>query len=533
MPKIKSIPLLETFFKNKGKTTELWKTINELLNTRENEIPVFCTYIKHKINGYDKQNSLLALDFIDFCVDYGNMNLWSQLNSKDFLSSLITNLKTREDTEIQSKILFLIEKWAKKFEKFYPELSNFQKIYLLLKNKNVAFPINMQSDYNKYIKYIHIINNNSVNNDYCSKNYNDNNINNNGYFDKNYNENNNINKKQTDPETYLRDINLDLNTSSYDKKYKRLVNKLYDWTHDIHEINVLINKNNGGINNNKISGLIKDLSSGKGQLIETIQSGKLKDETLMNISLNVSSDIEMTLRRWSNHKKSIYPNPFISSFLINKNNSQNNDNNSYYEAPNYNSYNENIYNKNKNIDLKDFYNINNSTTIINKNKNIDLKDFYNINNSTTIINKNMNMNNNINYNNTFENNKNQNSFNLLVDFDCAPASNNNNFNNNSLNINNKNFSGFLSETEKNNNLDNKTKNNASFKNNNFNDLNSNTQDKNFNYMNNMVNLNNNLNIDDLFNDNNNNLEKNDFEINNVDVTRQSIMYPSFEELNQS
>ena len=490
MPKIKVIPLLETFFKNKGKILELWKTINELLNTRENEIPVFCTYIKHKINSYDKQNSLLSLDFIDFCVDYGNMNLWSQLNSKDFLSSLITNLKTREDTEIQSKILFLIEKWAKKFEKYYPDLSNFQNIYILLKKNNVEFPINIQSDYNKYIKFIHIEKDN---------------INNNNYYNKNYNENNKINKKETDPETYLRDINLDLNTSSYDKKYKRLVNKLYDWTHDIHEINVLINKNNGGINNNKISGLIKELTSGNKQLIETIQSGKLKDETLMNISLNVTSDIEMTLKRWSNHKKGIYPNPFISSFYQNENNSQNNDNYSNYESSSYNNYYENKYNKNKNIDLKDFYNINNNTTVFNKN-----------------------INNSINYNKTFENN-NQNSFNLLVDFDCAPVTNNDNFNNSNLDLNNKNninkFLDFVSETEKKNNVYNGTNNSIAFKENNFNDLNNNFKDKNF--KNNMMNIN----IDDLFNNSANNSEKKDFE-NNNDITRQSIMYPSFEELNQ-
>ena len=151
MPKIKTLPLLESIFKTKGGTSDLWKAINNLINKRENEIPVFCNYIKHKINGYDKQNSLLALDFIDFCVDNGNISLWSQLNSKDFLSSLITNLKTREDLEIQSKILFLIEKWAKKFYN-YPELSNFQNVYGLLRKNNVQFPTDIESNYHNYVK---------------------------------------------------------------------------------------------------------------------------------------------------------------------------------------------------------------------------------------------------------------------------------------------------------------------------------------------------------------------------------------------
>ena len=152
MPKIKIITFLETIFKNKGKGSELWKTVNDLLKNREQEIAVFCSYIKHKINGYNKESSLLAMDLVDYCVDNGQMPLWSHLASKDFLSSLTTNLKTRNDTEIQSKLLFLIEKWANKFSN-YSELSNFQNIYMLLKNNNVQFPCNMQSEYKKYVKY--------------------------------------------------------------------------------------------------------------------------------------------------------------------------------------------------------------------------------------------------------------------------------------------------------------------------------------------------------------------------------------------
>ena len=37
------------------------------------------------------------------------MPLWSALNSKEFLSALINNLKTREEQEIQDKILYLIQ----------------------------------------------------------------------------------------------------------------------------------------------------------------------------------------------------------------------------------------------------------------------------------------------------------------------------------------------------------------------------------------------------------------------------------------
>ena len=67
MPKIKTIPLLETIFKNKGGTSDLWKAVSELLHKQE-EIAVFCPYIKNKINSYDKQASLLALDILDFFI---------------------------------------------------------------------------------------------------------------------------------------------------------------------------------------------------------------------------------------------------------------------------------------------------------------------------------------------------------------------------------------------------------------------------------------------------------------------------------
>ena len=480
MPKMKAIPILETIFKMKGGAPSLWESINDILHKREQEIPLFCTYIKHKINGYDKTNSILALNLIDFCVDNGNMSLLSALNSKDFLSSLITNLKTRDDSEIQSYILFLIEKWGKKFANF-PQLSNFQNIYMVLKNNNIEFPLNFQSSYYKYVKSNYNYYNNFNNDD--KKEYN--NDDNKNYKNVANNENNKINKKETDPDTYLRDINLDLNTSSYEKKYKRLVNKLYDWTHDIHEINVLINKNIGGINNNKIAGLIKEISKGNKQLIETIQSGRLKDEVLMNISINVTSDIDMTLKRWSNHKKGIHPNPFISSFLQNGKNT-NTDNSIYYD----------------NNNIKDFYNVENSK-----------------------------------YNNTNNDNckNNNDNFNLLIDFNSFPVVNeqNNNFGKNNGGANTQNFFDF-SENK------NKLQNKINFNNNNFDDdgfenlnINKIKEENNYNYMNNMFNKNNNINFNNINKSNSDiNNSYDDFESNNNSEVRQSLMYPSFDELNQ-
>ena len=300
-----------------------------------------------------------------------------------------------------------------------------------------------------------------------------------------------------------------MNTRSYEKKYKKLVNKLYDWTHAIHEINVLINKNYNGINNNKIADLIKDLSRGNKQLAETIESGKLKDETLMKISLCVTSDIDMTIQRWTKNKNGIFPNPFISSFFQNDSNMNKNN---YQDNNNYN------------------FNCNNN----NQNNNVDLMNFYNVNNGTKYINKN-------NYgNNNNNNNNNGNSFNLLIDFNCdsapAPLQNNQNmFNiNKSTNTNDKNFNNFMdfvNKTEQNQNYNNiLSKSNINFNNNFNNNLNNNFNSINvsqsYNLMNKM-NFNNMNNNNTKYNEYNSNMENNNDNI----TSRQSLMYPSFDELN--
>ena len=630
MPKIKTIPLLETIFKNKGGTSDLWKAVSELLHNKD-EISVFCPYIKNKINSYDKQTSLLGLNILDFCVDYGKMPLWSSINSKDFLNSLVNNLKTREEPEIQNTILYLIKKWGKKFDEYAPELSNFKSVYVLLKNNNIEFPDNIEIDYHKYVKINKTNNNFNSNNNY--KNNNNNNSNN------NFNNNNYNSKKrvETNPEDYLRDINVNLNTSDYEKKYRRLVNKLYDWTHAIHEANVLINQNKGRANNMKIDGLCKDLLRGNRQLVETIQSGKLKDTTLMKISLCVTDDINMTLARWANFEKGKYPGPFISSFFQNDewrermNNSKNNNNNNtnynnnrnsnninyndrnnndsnnnskkfyssrYSENPginyncslnsnyksnntgsnnnnnNYNfnnNYNPFINNNNNNFNNNNFNNnnINNNNFNNNLNNYRNSNNFYNNNNqninnfnnnninnnniSNNYFDNNNNFNNNNFNNNNFNNNNfnnnnfnnnndnNQGSFNLLIDFDNEPTQNsqNNNQNNNlNLNLNDKNnmdkFVDFLEKTEKQNQIQNQNNNNNMIRNNNNNNMNNNQKNINNNNINNNI-----RNNSSIFGNNNNNNNNNNYNINNndkdtnINKEQSNMVYPSFEELEQT
>ena len=570
MPKIKTIPLLEIIFKNNGGTSDIWKAISELLHNKEDEIAVFCPYIKNKINSYNKETSILALTLLDFCVDDGKMPLWSALNTKNFLGSMVNSLKTREETDIQNMILYLIQKWGNKFSG-NDELSNFSIVYNKLRNNNITFPTETNYSYTKYVK----LNKPLLTNQYSFSNKSKDNY--------NTRKNKSINQIQveTDPDNYLKDINVNLNTSSYDKIYRRLVNKLYDWTHAIHEVNVLINQNTNGNNNSKIEGLLKDLTKGNKQLIETIQSGKLKDRILMEISLNVTDDINMTLGRWNNYKNRRDPGPFVSSFFQNdewrnkmlKNDNNNNSNynniNNFYNIMN-STFNNNINNSsnfNNNINNNNNYNkinnnamnqFNNNNFMDNpelknypklyeklRNSNINNNNYQNNNNNNypnfetyNNINKQNNNNNNFNDNNNNNiNNNNQGSFNLLIDFDSAPTtsitSNKNKEPN--LNLNDKNnmdkFVDFIAMTEKQNQINNKKNENINSNiNNTMNMLN------NLNFNNNYENKN--MNNNDIYNyenrdmDNPYNERKFSNDINTSKINK-SVVYPTFEELEES
>ena len=568
MPKIKTIPLLEIIFKNNGGTSDIWKAISELLHNKEDEIAVFCPYIKNKINSYNKETSILALTLLDFCVDDGKMPLWSALNTKNFLGSMVNSLKTREETDIQNMILYLIQKWGNKFSG-NDELSNFSIVYNKLRNNNITFPTETNYSYTKYVK----LNKPLLTNQYSFSNKSKDNY--------NTRKNKSINQIQveTDPDNYLKDINVNLNTSSYDKIYRRLVNKLYDWTHAIHEVNVLINQNTNGNNNSKIEGLLKDLTKGNKQLIETIQSGKLKDRILMEISLNVTDDINMTLGRWNNYKNRRDPGPFVSSFFQNdewrnkmlKNDNSNNSNynniNNFYNIMNStfnnninnssnfnNNINNNNYNKINNNAMNQFNNNNfmdnpelkNYPKLYEKlrNSNINNNNYQNNNNNYpnfetyNNINKQNNNNNNFNDNNNNNiNNNNQGSFNLLIDFDSAPTtsitSNKNKEPN--LNLNDKNnmdkFVDFIAMTEKQNQINNKKNENINSNiNNTMNMLN------NLNFNNNYENKN--MNNNDIYNyenrdmDNPYNERKFSNDINTSKINK-SVVYPTFEELEES
>ena len=536
------ITILDSIFKANGGTTRQWRNANEILLTHTEEVKKYCAYMKNKIRDLNKNIQLLALDFLDYSIDDGKIPLWTQVGSKEFLTSLVNIYKTRNDQEVQIKILYLIKKWANKFQKYNTIIPNFTLTYENLKNNDVEFPDDIESTYEKYLGNDNEGNNKSNNNKY-------NNIN---------------NLVSSENKNYVKKINLDLRTTSYERKYKRLVNKLDDWTQQIQDANVLMDMANENGFDDELRGICNDLETGKTQLIDTIESGKLKDEKLMQISLGVQDDIEMTLKRWNDVKNGKKPQSFKSSFLNEKNNNDNGFNKNKdnmgnnkqnkggfdllgfdddFGGNNNNSGNNNSSNNNMlGNDLFDVFSGNN-----NSNNNMGNTNNFN-NNQNMGNNNNNNQNNNLNFfgNNNGQNNQNLNNINFfdnnnnLNNNQQNNQNNNNNFfGNNNINQNNQNngnnndlYSQIFNMNEnKNNQIINNLQSNLNSvykesgqfgidftnNNNNNNNINNNNLNNNNNNFNNIMSFNgssdNNFNFNDNNNQNNQNTSNRDFNFN--------------------
>ena len=501
--------ILDSIFKTNGGTTRQWRNANEILLTHTEEAKKYVSYMKNKIRDLNKNTQLLALDFLDYSIDDGKIPLWTQVGSKEFLSLLVNIYKTRNDIEVQTKILYLIQKWANKFQKYNTIIPNFTSFYENLKNNDVEFPDEIDSTYEKYLQ---------------GNQGGDNNTTNNNKF-----QNKEIN---SDNKNYVKRINVDLRTSSYERKYKRLVNKLDDWTQQIQDANVFMDMANENGFDDELRGICSELETGKNQLYDTIESGKLKDEKLMQISLNVQDDIEMTLKRWNDVKNGRKPESFKSSFFKNRknndegynkninNNSGNNQNNKggfdllgFDDDFGGNNNNNNTGNTNLGNDLFDVFSGNNNNSNnsnqnnFNNNQNNDF--FNNMGNNNNNQNNNQNFfgnnNNNINF---MQNNQNDNNQNFFNNNNMNQNNNNNNFfeNNNNINQNQQN------QNTGNNDIFSQifNNNNTNINNNNFNNLQNNLTSV-YNETNQFgINFNNNM-----TNNNTQNNSKNDVNFNNI------------------
>ena len=238
------------------------------------------------------------LDILDYLVDKGNMNIWSSISSKKFFQGLLDLLRTRDIPEVQMKLLGLIQKWGLNFEDKRSALPNFYSVYNKLRNSNVQFPNNFESNYQIYIS-------NSSTNNY--------NKNNNNYDRNDDQENENSDKDDGETFYYMDSLKNKLKVPNFEHKYRRLVNFLVKMHDNIQMANLLMDSRE----RSGLKDIINTLREGNNTLIDTISGGRLKDEKLMEITLGTTEDINQTLNRDEDIKNGYKPKKFTSYFVLN------------------------------------------------------------------------------------------------------------------------------------------------------------------------------------------------------------------------
>ena len=448
-----------------------------------------------KCRNFGKENKLLLFDILDYIVDQGSMNIWKSVSSKKFFSFLLDILKTQNDAEIQTKLLQLIQNWGNSFQNKKDVVPNFYKIYNKFRMNGVVFPPKEQPNYYNFISK-----NNPGPPSYKKEKFEESKDIKDNFDEEEENEENNSNNKTNNDFEYIESIKDKLKISNFESKYRRLVAFLVNMHNNIKTANQFIDRKEIS----KLKDPINTIKKGNKTLMDTISSGRLKDEKLMDITLATTEDINQTLEREEELKAGNKPNKFTSYFILNevipiKNKGRMRakserkkgvlNKRSTYEKPNKNE---------KNITNTNIQNVN------------DIFDLFSNSNTNTNSNISSNITNNNNQNNNMISNyfTNQNTSNNKF-FDINPIDDMQNFNNN---------------------------------NNDFNNYNNNNENK----MNQMDNLNNNFNRNnfnrnnpknkmiDLFQDNqNNNPQNNNFQNQNFNKQDEFDMYGPAPEINSN
>ena len=230
-------------------------------------------------------------------MDNGNDTIVIALSSKECILLFVTLLKSRAVPSIQMKVLGLIKKWGMKYSNGIPT-ANFANIYQNLMKSGVFFPNDYQSSYQQYIKISKPVNkplppvysnpsppvvNKKVSNEVD--------------FD------------------YVENIKFSLNPSKYEHKYKKLVKYLGTMVENIALANEIIDNLKPGEMDDSLKEVVHTLRSGNNRIIETVDSGRLKDPKLMSITIDVQEDINRTMTRWEFLKNRMKPDPFLSIFI--------------------------------------------------------------------------------------------------------------------------------------------------------------------------------------------------------------------------
>ena len=326
-----------------------------------NEALYFMNYIFNSISI--QPNNILNLDILDFVIDFGANTYINPLNDQNFLFTLINLLKKKYNTseELQKELIYLIQKWAKKFYN-HPFFINFKECYNYLGNKGIVFPPDniVVPTYSKYVtkndlesvndnnlyqsyQYDNPFNNknnfisssiNNNNNNFGNfNNFNDNNVNNSNNINNinNYNNNNNMNKSFNPYEDQnLNDIN-----GKYNISFQENVNPLElktKWENDLYEYNNWIDFGKYSFYANQLKTKMIEIINILPKIENLINRYTYSNEdSYKEIILGIRNNMEQTLYRYKRimngentekyksffegNKKRYYVNTNINSFF--------------------------------------------------------------------------------------------------------------------------------------------------------------------------------------------------------------------------
>ena len=177
---------MKNLYLSKREDKHSWELfLGDINNNNYNQKIVM--YLENNMKN-NPQNEF-TIDIIDFIVDFGNDNIINLIAQKQFQDTFINLLRaeTNAGLENQKKVIYLTQKWAKKFQG-NQNLSVFLDNYNLLKNNGIVFPPEdyVINTYNKFIDKNEVENYKKSQNQNESNNYNEFSI-----FGQNNNENNN------------------------------------------------------------------------------------------------------------------------------------------------------------------------------------------------------------------------------------------------------------------------------------------------------------------------------------------------------
>src|SRR5690606_35937089 len=141
----------------------------------------------------------------------------------------------------------------------------------------------------------------------------------NNYYSNDFSNNNYVEEVHNQQSgNYKNNIHLDINPSSYDKKYSKLLSKIAVWIENINLANDMIDNTEVGTRvDDGLKSVIDNLRAGENELIIYIQE-KVKNEKLLEILLGLNDDINRTITRYDVIRSKKKPEPFISAFLEDK-----------------------------------------------------------------------------------------------------------------------------------------------------------------------------------------------------------------------